>query len=213
MQGLVGWWMVKSGMEEKPNYQTRPRVSTYRLFTHLSVAIVLYAGLYWNALTLLRKEQHHLVNLVNVSNATVYSSLRKWAVGLLLLVSLNLASGVTVAGIDAGKVFNTWPDMNGAFIPSSIWQKDKGWRNLFENCATVQFNHRNLGYATYFYSLLMAHKFWSQKALKIRTRFAVIGVFGLVNLQIALGVYLLLTMVPVAQASIHQVNPNSFKGK
>lgn len=166
------------------------------------MALVIYAGLFWNSMTILRQEQHHLVTADNIG---VYKSLRRWALGLLLFVSLNIASGVTVAGIDAGKVFNTWPDMNGAFIPSSIWFREKEWRNLFENCATVQFSHRNMGYITYFFSLLMAKKFWSQKALKIRTRFAVIGVFGLVNLQLVLGVYLLLTMVPVAQASMHQV--------
>ena len=61
LQGLIGWWMVKSGMKDKPDYQVRPRVSVYRLFVHLNMALIIYTGLFWNGLTLLRKPQELLL--------------------------------------------------------------------------------------------------------------------------------------------------------
>lgn len=99
--------MVKSGFKEKPEYQSRPRVSTYRLFVHLNTAIIIYSVLFWNALNLLRPQQIETnLNLKNVK------SIRRGAIFLIHLVVLNIMSGVCVAGIDAGKLYNTWPLMN-----------------------------------------------------------------------------------------------------
>jgi len=64
-------------------------------------------------------------------------SSRKWAIIIIHALVFNLASGVSVAGIDAGKVFNTWPSMNGSFVPTDYYRREKGILNLFENCATV----------------------------------------------------------------------------
>jgi heme a synthase len=102
--------MVKSGFKDKPEYQMRPRVSTYRLFVHLGTALVLYSNLLWNALTLLRNS-----SMKNVTPANLASMLRgrRLAGALLHFVAFNLISGAMVAGIDAGKVFNDWPFMNG----------------------------------------------------------------------------------------------------
>lgn len=122
-QGLVGWWMVKSGLTKKPDYQSRPRVSTYRLFVHLNNAIIIYGFLLWNGLTLLSPAHEAIVN---VNNFKHLEKIRKLSIFILLALSLNIMSGVTVAGIDAGKVFNTWPLMNGAIMPSGYWKKDLG---------------------------------------------------------------------------------------
>ena len=106
---------------------------------------------------------------------------KRFGVFLAHCVALNVISGVTVAGIDAGKVFNTWPSMNGKFLPDGYYRAEKGWKNMFENCATVQFNHRCFAYLTYLTSLAM-YCFYFNKALPCRLRFAINLTFFLVNL-------------------------------
>jgi len=85
------------------------QVSTYRLFVHLNTAIVIYSILFWNALTLLRRPQENFVNGVNHLHM---KKMRRGAIFILHFIALNIMSGAFVAGIDAGKVFNTWPLMN-----------------------------------------------------------------------------------------------------
>lgn len=103
--------MVKSGLTAKPDYQSRPRVSTYRLFVHLNTAIAIYSYLLWNGLHLVRAPPERTLPLKHLSNTL---GVRGKMILLIHCVALNILSGVTVAGIDAGKVFNTWPDMNGS---------------------------------------------------------------------------------------------------
>ena len=93
--------MVKSGLTQKPDYQTRQRVSTYRLATHLSLALSIYSLLIWNALTLLRQSQESYLNPKNFKEVMRF---RNKVIFVLPFVALNLFSGVAVAGIDAGKV-------------------------------------------------------------------------------------------------------------
>ena len=110
-QGLIGWWMVKSGLMAKPDYHTSPRVSVYRLFVHLNMAMVIYSFSLWHGLTLVRTPAEMAWT---VENFKTMRSLRRYGIGLLALIALNISSGSIVAGLDAGKVFNTWPLMNGA---------------------------------------------------------------------------------------------------
>lgn len=110
LQGLIGWWMVKSGLKEKPEYQARPRVSTYRLFVHLMTAVSLYSFLVWTGLSVIRKPQELLLTASN------FKGMRKVWLPIhfaMLSVGLTIMAGATIAGIDAGKVFNDWPFMNG----------------------------------------------------------------------------------------------------
>jgi cytochrome c oxidase assembly protein subunit 15 len=102
LQGLIGWWMVKSGLKEKPEYQDRPRVSPYRLMTHLMMATFIYSGVLYNAFTLLIKPTP-----IDPSNLAELKYLRRMRIiGLVLIkcLLLNIFSGALVAGIDAGKV-------------------------------------------------------------------------------------------------------------
>lgn len=110
-QGLIGWWMVKSGLHAKPDYHTSPRVSVYRLFVHLNTAMVIYSFSLWHGLSLLRQAPE---TTWTVNNFKQMKNIRIASIALLFLISLNISSGSIVAGLDAGKVFNTWPDMNGA---------------------------------------------------------------------------------------------------
>lgn len=106
--------MVKSGMKEKPDYQSRPRVSTYRLSVHLNTAIVIYSILLWNAFNLLRPQTNG--NLISEFSAKNIKSMRRGAIIILHFIAFNILSGVCVAGIDAGKLYNTWPLMNSEYL-------------------------------------------------------------------------------------------------
>jgi len=110
-QGLIGWWMVKSGLGAKPAYQSQPRVSVYRLFVHLNTAILIFSMLFWNSMTLLRPAAETSWRVVNIESML---KTRKWAMIAIHLLGLTIGAGSIVAGIDAGKVFNTWPLMNGS---------------------------------------------------------------------------------------------------
>ncbi len=186
LQGLVGWWMVKSGFKDKPNYQSRPRVSTYRLLVHNSFAVFLYSYLLYNGVSLL----YFNTNKSLKSGSSLKFS-KRWVVLLLHLFIFNLLSGVTVAGIDAGKVFNTWPDMNGAFIPNNYWDKSKSTKNIFENCATVQFNHRIFAYCTYVATMLFYLKSRKMRFPK-NIKFGIISLTFLINFQLINGILMLL---------------------
>lgn len=113
LQGAIGYWMVKSGIHEKAEYQSRPRVSPYRLSLHLMMATFIYSGLLWNSFAV----------LINPSSANPNSFpqiKRTRLIGLLIFKCLlfNIFTGALVAGIDAGKVYNTWPLMNDQLVPA-----------------------------------------------------------------------------------------------
>ena len=201
-QGAIGWWMVKSGMQQKPEYQSKPRVSVYRLFVHLNNAVLIYSGLLWNALTLLRKPQE---SLLRPQNLLATKSMRAKGILLVHLVALNIMSGACAAGIDAMKVFNDWPLYNGSLFPPNMLEKHPLWKNFFENKGLVQFNHRNLGYLTTLYTLLMLYQ--SRNLTLMRNqRVASLLVGGAVALQIANGILTLRHNTPAHEANVHQMN-------
>ena len=201
-QGLVGWWMVKSGLTAKPDYQSRPRVSTYRLFVHLNNAIIIYSFLLWNGLTLVSPKQESILSLKNFKHC---EKVRKITICIIAALALNVMSGVTVAGIDAGKVFNTWPLMNGAFMPNGYWKWGLGWRNCFENLSCAQFNHRNLAYVTYALSTYALFRY-GNLPIPLKSKRALILLFIAVNYQLAIGIYLVLNQVPLFWGCNHQAN-------
>ncbi|EAS07659.1 cytochrome C oxidase assembly protein COX15, putative (macronuclear) [Tetrahymena thermophila SB210] len=200
LQGLIGWWMVKSGFEQKPDYQTKPRVSVYRLFTHLNMAIVLYGALLWNGLTLIRKPQQQALQLSHLAGT---KTMRGLGIGLLHFVALNIMSGAIVAGIDAGKGFNTWPDMNGQMIPDGLMKRDPWYLNFFENRVLVQFNHRNCAYLTASWTGYMLYKSLSLNLAK-HQRFQIGLLSFFILYQIASGITVLLHGAPPKESSGHQ---------
>lgn len=102
LQGGIGWWMVKSGLKEKPDYQNRPRVSPYRLMTHLMMATTIYSGLLWNSFNLLIEPVQ--VNQNEIKKLQYLRKMRIIGIILVKCILLNILSGALVAGIDAGKV-------------------------------------------------------------------------------------------------------------
>jgi len=188
LQGAVGWWMVASGLTQ------RVEVSQYRLATHLILALVIFAAIVWT-LRRLAERPHSVAN----------PRLKITSVVLLALVFLQLYFGALVAGLRAGRVFNTWPDIDGSFIPSAarLFFEYPWWRNLFDNTLTVQFEHRMTAYA-----LLALAAFHALDTMRSGASRAVAagawGLFAAVVLQGALGILTLLNQVPIDLALSHQ---------
>ena len=186
LQGLLGWYMVKSGLVDVP------RVSAYRLTAHLALAFVVYSYMFWVALSLLYRggddERHAWFGRTAALTA---------------LVAVTILSGGFVAGLDAGLVYNTFPKMNGSWVPSGLLALDPWWRNGFENVTAVQFDHRLLALTT----LCAVFIYWlaSRRAtLPGRAAAGATALLVVALLQVTLGVSTLLLRVPITLAAAHQ---------
>ncbi len=185
LQGVVGWWMVSSGLE------TLTSVSQYRLATHLGTALLLFLALVWVARRL------------SPAHPVPTDAQRAPVALLLILVFIQILAGAFVAGLDAGEGYNTWPLMDGSLVPSGLDAMEPWWKNIFENALTVQFIHRTIAYVIVLY--VAALWFWKRGA----------GGFGgangwlpriaiLVLLQALLGISTLVMHVPLPLALGHQ---------
>jgi cytochrome c oxidase assembly protein subunit 15 len=188
LQGIVGWWMVASGLEQ------RVEVSQYRLATHLMLALLIFAAIVW---TLRRSSAQARILAPWRLKASSYF--------LLVLTFAQLYFGALVAGLRAGRVYNTWPDIDGSFIPSStrLLFETPWWRNLFDNALTVQFEHRMTAYVL----LLLAFAHLAD-AIVLRAGAAVMSgalwIAAAVSLQATLGILALVHQVPIGLALAHQ---------
>lgn len=220
-QGVMGWYMVKSGLDSNhelaKKYNT-VRVSQYRLAAHLGLAITIYAGLIWTfldysfMLTNLRRKKVGLTassSVTSLSSVTTLGIPRSIGISLnIILISLlfTIISGAFVAGLDAGKIYNTYPKMNGEWIPQGeILRQVPFWRNIFENPTTVQFDHRALSAISFLNVLYLTGKTF-QSFKKFPSSF--IGKVGflavLTMFQMALGITTLLNGAPTNLAVTHQ---------
>jgi len=188
LQGAVGWWMVASGLSQ------RVEVSQYRLATHLVLALMIFAGIVWT-----------LRRLADRPPAVTSSRLKFTSVALLVLTFVQIYLGALVAGLRAGRIYNTWPDIDGAFIPSAarLFFEAPWWRNLFDNTLTVQFEHRMVAY--FLFALAVLHVV---DAIKSRAGSAAIRgamwLAAVITLQAALGILTLLNQAPIDLALAHQ---------
>lgn len=161
MQGLMGWYMVKSGLEDRFHGPSDvPRVSQYRLASHLGLAFLLYTGLLYNALDHLLPAKKLAVDYFGSKNVqlSITKSLRRFkmmAYGTKGLVFITALSGAFVAGMDAGLIYNTFPKMADKWIPDDVLALYPLLRNFTENPTTVQFDHRILVH--FFIFLLLYH--------------------------------------------------------
>ena len=183
--GAVGWWMVSSGLTQGVS------VSQYRLAFHLTLASAIYAAILWTARQLATQPPNEAPARIRVSAQVI---------ALLLLLQIYL--GALVAGLDAGLVYNTWPKIDGAIVPTAerLWFLQPAWRNLFENTLTVQFNHRMTAYAIWV--LAMLHAF---DALRTRKASSAVVLAVAVTVQALLGIVTLLYQAPLPLALSHQV--------
>ncbi len=187
LQGLLGWYMVKSGLVEIPH------VSQYRLTAHLGLAISIYLYMLWVLFILLERR----------SAPVVARGLRRSSWGLGVLTFATVLSGGFVAGLKAGHAFNTFPLMAGQWIPPGYLALEPTWRNFFENIATVQFNHRLLAISTFALVLVFAIRVIKDKALR-PLRKPTLTLAGVATIQVGLGISTLIWFVPVALGAMHQ---------
>ena len=185
--GAVGWWMVASGLTGNLT-----SVSQYRLAFHLTLACAIYAAVLWTAQGLIAHTQSETPARLRVGALTIF-----------LLVLLQIYLGALVAGLDAGLVYNTWPLIDGAFIPNAarLWFVAPAWRNLFENTLTVQFDHRMIAYAIWLAAMLHANDAW-RGGREVR---GALVLAALVSLQAVLGIVTLLHQAPIPLALAHQL--------
>jgi len=191
MQGFMGWYMVMSGLVNDPH------VSQYRLTAHLGLAIIIFAAMFWVALDILSPKTD------NADRNQTIQSLRKFSIALTALIFIMILSGGFVAGIRAGFAYNTFPLMNGHFIPPEILMLEPWYRNFFDNMATVQFNHRLIAWILAF---LVPLFWWQSKKynLSVTTRLACNLFLLMLVIQISLGISTLLYVVPIPLAASHQ---------
>lgn len=186
LQGAVGWWMVSSGLVDRVD------VSQYRLAVHLTLACIIFAYAMWLARGLADHSNHHA--------PTVHALFGPLIV---LAVLTQIFLGALVAGLDAGLVYNTWPLMDGAFIPGDLLILEPAWTNFFETPKTVQFNHR---LAAYGIAILVVVHFVainrSNAGATHKLRAAI--VLLLVLAQMIAGIVTLLLQVPISWALVHQ---------
>lgn len=198
-QGLMGWYMVKSGLEDRFHKESDvPRVSQYRLASHLGFAFVLYSLFLWSALDKLLPAQ----KLLGQIPAATFK-FKGLAHATKAAVFFTAISGAFVAGLDAGLVYNSFPKMADRWIPSDILAMSPTLRNFTENPTTVQFDHRVLGTATL---TLISGMFMlsRRRVLPPRAYTAATAVAAMGWLQVLLGITTLLTYVPVPLAASHQ---------
>jgi heme a synthase len=223
-QGLVGWWMVKSGLgDDRRSDKNEIRVKPVRLATHLTMAVATYGALLWTGLDILGlpyKESmvQSVTDAVKKVGAGGQDALRRAAklrtgsLHLTALTGLTIVSGALVAGNDAGRAYNTFPKMDGQWIPSEIGDLKPWYKNMYENTATVQFQHRMLGMTTAAGAVGLATA--GLAAAKSTTRMALLTPQARIGLmavgvsavgQVTLGVVTLLQYVPITLAAAHQI--------
>jgi len=188
LQGALGWYMVQSGLVDDP------RVSQFRLTAHLGLALAIFAAMFWAGLSLAAPRR----------SRDVPRSIRRLAFGVAALVFVMALSGGFVAGIRAGRAYNTFPLMNGSVVPPEIMMIDPWWKNFFWNMATVQFDHRAIAWLL---AALVPILWWRLRATPALPPRASAGgnvLLALLALQITLGIATLLLVVPIPLAAAHQ---------
>lgn len=191
LQGALGWYMVQSGLVDDP------RVSHYRLTAHLALAFAIYAAMLWIALDLLNP-----VTAPESANPRV-RRVRRLAWAATVLVVAMVVTGGFVAGIRAGFAYNTFPLMNGNWVPPEIFMIEPWYLNFFNNMATVQFDHR---VGAWLLAVAVPWLWYEAGRTGLQPRARLLSHLLLVALaiQIALGIATLLLVVPVALAAAHQ---------
>jgi cytochrome c oxidase assembly protein subunit 15 len=189
-QGLLGWWMVQSGLTGE-----RVAVSQYRLAAHLGLAMILFGYVFWTALEIggARRTKTHAA-----------ARFKPFAFALVALVFVQILLGAFMAGLDAGRAFSTWPSYAGAWIPPGLYDLSPWWINHFENHALVHFQHRTVGYVVavmVIWLYLAMRRTGADRPLKIAGIHAVV----LTALQIALGVFTVVSQVALPLAALHQI--------
>jgi cytochrome c oxidase assembly protein subunit 15 len=182
-QGLIGWFMVKSGLIDNTD------VSHYRLALHLSVAFIILSIVFWFILDNLKI--HKFKSKLPKNFLRIF----------LFFIILQIILGAFLAGLNGGLLYNTWPDMNGSFLPNDIFTKDLFLPESSNNPSVIQFYHRIIGYLIVFFLFFLNYLFFknnfSYKSVII-LNFAIF-------LQVLIGIITLISGVKIVYASLHQL--------
>lgn len=184
VQGAIGWWMVHSGLQEG-----MVSVSQYRLAIHLGMAFIILGLLIWLFLEARRGW-----------NRTSHTA-RGWLPPVFLgLVYIQIMAGAFVAGTQSGKTYNSWPLMDGDFFPAGYWIQSPLWRNIFENAAAIQFNHRMLAYIILVLFAVIAWLYRKRSVMQVPLLVLGVCLFW----QVGLGIWTLLAVAPLNLSLLHQ---------
>lgn len=195
-QGALGWYMVRSGLVD------RPWVSHYRLAAHLGLGLASLGYFVWLVLDL--RFPGHASKAARAANASPARLVSTALKAFLLLLFMQALYGALTAGLKAGFVYNTFPKMNGQWIPSGIWPGALGWSSLIDNSATVQFIHRTIGWSLLF-SVIALVLLLGRTPMTVRQRIGLCLLVAAISVQFALGVTTLLMHAPLLVASLHQL--------
>ena len=187
LQGAMGWYMVKSGLVDDP------RVSQFRLTAHLGLALLIHAAMFWVAHQILRP-----------APSGAPAGLRRAGLAFAAVVFAMALTGGFVAGIRAGFAYNTWPLMNGQWIPDEILLIEPWWKNFGYNMATVQFVHRTLALVVLASAWILAWRVLASRSVSAEARTAAGTLAAVALAQVVLGISTLLAMVPVGLGTAHQ---------
>jgi cytochrome c oxidase assembly protein subunit 15 len=191
LQGLLGWYMVKSGLVDDPH------VSQYRLTAHLMLALAIYSYMLWVALDIIAAHRPF------AGDTQFFAKLSNGALALLVLATITIVSGGFVAGLKAGLIYNTFPLMGDSLVAPGVYAMQPWYLSALEDAITVQFNHRLLAISTFLFILVYVFSSWRLKLPK-RTNILMALLLIAACIQVTLGISTLLLRVPVAIASAHQ---------
>lgn len=184
--GALGWFMVASGLEDNPD------VSHYRLAIHLCAAFTVFCIVLWTVFDIMRERRSFLGD---------GNSAAKWSRWILLLLAVQIIYGAFTAGLDAGRIYNTWPLMNGEFMPENVTAFNSLWKDFTDHKDGVQFIHRNFAWVVAAAITWFGYANRNNSALKGGDRW----LFGAVFLQITLGVLALVSHVWISLGVLHQL--------
>ncbi len=188
-QGFMGWYMVSSGLVDRVD------VSHYRLSAHLLTAFIILSCLVWSFLNFkYNSNKNFFFNKTDTISTKI----------LIILAFLQIVLGAFVSGLDAGKIYQTWPLMNNSYFPNDINFKDYKEFLNFEDRSLVQFIHRNVAYIILF--LIIYIGYFIKKTNKIYLYKAYFYLLAFIFLQIFLGVLALITDLNIIVASMHQIS-------
>ena len=195
LQGAIGWWMVSSGLTG-----VMVDVASYRLALHLGLAFVIFGLVAAYVFDLNRSEA-----ALMIARRAGEPRLAGWASVLLVLTFVQILLGALVAGIDAGRGFPTWPDMNGAFFPADAFHVPGRpvWAAFLENSGLVQFMHRMAAYLLFSFGIFAWLR--GRKSAHLATRRAFHAVLAMLLAQLALGIATALTAAAPQVAITHQI--------
>ncbi len=187
-QGFLGWYMVQSGLTENIS------VSHYRLSIHLIMAFIILSSLFWLVLNFSRNTAVTFFNFT--SN---YFSIKL----LIFLLFFQIIIGAFVSGLDAGKLYQTWPLMNNSYFPDDV-NLNKDFFSFFSDHSFVQFLHRNLAYIIFFNVIYIGINILKKKNYTNFKSYLIL--FFFIVIQIILGIYVLLSELNIYVASMHQIS-------